>query len=128
MKTKYNKRNNRMKTFLVVGILLFSMVLQAQITREGKCGRKGATICPDHVIFHETNSNFKKGQGFTFNSINYDKSIYCGSMNLWTIRFGVVYYSWKHVRSFGVPVELCFLYGSGASLLKIAAGYQFLYF
>lgn len=114
-----------LKSILFILTVFSVTTVYSQSMREGKCNRKGVSICPSHTFFHETNTNLK---GYSFNSINVDKNLYCGSKNLLSLRLGFLYMSWKKVRSIGVPVELCLMFGSGASMLEIAAGYQYQYF
>ncbi len=106
--------------FLVLFSLLSFNISGQVVTREGKCGRKGTSLCPKLSVFHETNYDLSR---FGFNSVNADYVLICRSSYMLTVRLGCSYMSFEKASSVGVPIELNLLIGRSALLLEISGGF-----
>ena len=82
-------------------------------------------MCPKHSFFHETSLNFNQ---FALNSINYDYVLICQARWMLSVRVGGVYWTLKHAKAMGVPLEINFLSGSSAHLFEMSAGFTYLHF
>jgi len=110
----------RKLTYLLFALFILNNSFGQVITRDGKCGRKGPTICPKLSIFHETNYDFTR---FGFNSLNIDYVLLCKPSYMLTVRGGISYMSFNKASSIGVPLELNLLIGRSSFLFEISAGF-----
>ena len=81
--------------------------------------------CPRNTLFHETNVRLENL--FGLNSVNWDHILVCREKYLVSVRIGIDYMSFKHIKSAGIPVDLNLMIGGGALMFETGLGLNYLY-
>jgi hypothetical protein len=75
--------------------------------------------CQRNTIYHETNTNLGN---FNYNSLNFEHLLNCSPTSTVGFSLGVIYYSFPKISSWGVPLNINFMFGRYSNLFEVGFG------
>lgn len=112
-----------LKLFFTFNILLFSCYFSNAQIQMRLLPCNAPPSCQKNTIFHETKSNFGN---LNYNSLNFEHLLNCSPTSTVGFSFGVIYFSFPKISSYGVPLNINFMFGRYSNLFEIGFGATYL--